>query len=191
MKYIITRNNLKYFDAIAKIEYEHWNTIKGGGLQNTNKHKSCLVGILSEVAAGMHLRKKGFNFVEERGMRERLESFNYKADCDLLASNEFRQLKVEVKGITKGSQRGQITKYHAEKYIKNGIDLVIFCEVEYLKDKTAEVDVYLCAKASDIVNWDIEPNTYGKDCYTYEKYLKGESINKIIGDIFEQAKDIE
>lgn len=171
--YTIKGKLFRILKQLSYKEYEKWESInKGKGRKQCfNSPRSCIVGCLSEYAVKMYIREQQNNEIKDillKAYKER-GSKNYNADCDISVKSKEKDYKVEVKGITKGQFRGQITPYHANKYVKNGIDVVFFVEVDFdYETDTAECIIYLKTTPNQILNWKLENNHYGKECYTYE-----------------------
>lgn len=166
---------------LAKKEFEYWETINKnkGRKQCFNRIESCLVGVLGEKIALIHLQRKRKEDIKEEkqlGFLERkTKKYNQKSDISF-KDNKNNKYNIEVKSINSGKnqQKGQILPYHVNKYIKNKIDFVFFVELDYNIDKEyCEGSVYLVTKPEDILNWEKETNKYKKMCYTYKKYLRG------------------
>lgn len=177
MKHIIDRVLFKTAKLTAKKEYDYWETVnaKKGRKQCFNTINSCMIGVLGEFAAKLHLEYKlqeELKYLILNGIEER-KTGKYFAKSDITFQKEDRKdYNIEVKGITKGQQRGQILPYHNRKYKKNGVDFVFFIEIYYDMEKEyAECEVYLIEKPEDIEKWQVQPNKFKKECYTHPKYF--------------------
>lgn len=172
--YTIRGKLFRILDQLAYKEYKKWETINKnkGRKQCFNSPKSCIVGLLSEYAVKLYIkeqRNENMRKVILKAFKERTDK-NFMSDCDLLVEMCDKEFKVEVKGITKGQFRGQITPYHVNKYKKLNTDVVFFVEVDFDYEKEeAECIIYLKTTPDEILKWNIEKNHYGKDCYTYKE----------------------
>ncbi len=163
---------------IATLDFERWEERNTGKKQCYNSMKGCLVGALAEEAAGQYIEQgyseKGFNManfkIEMNGHTERKTGKQLFDKADIEVVGKQRNHKYEVKGIAAGQPRGQVTIYHGNKYLKNGVDRVIFVEVQVIGE-TAECYIYLNESPTEIVNnWTVRPNRFKNPCYTYPAY---------------------
>lgn len=168
----------KVSKALAKVDFERWEN-KKGERQNKNKEYSCLVGILAERAVEIHLNKHRSHIIKQNimnGIKER-ESGKFIGNGDIICKTELKDWKIEVKGITKGQNMGQITVYHTDKYVKENTDLVFFVEIKVYSE-FAECNVYHIDSVDTIKNnkmrYCIAKNHYGDNCYTFKTTKKGQ-----------------
>lgn len=162
---ILAENEAKRFDEINKYKEK----------QCKNSFNSCFIGILSERAVQQYLQTTQANEIKELvmyGIKERNDKKFYNVGDIVIKTWTGKQYKTEVKGITKGQPRGQITTYHNDKYLKERVAKVVFVEVSYsVKFGRAECTVYLDEKPRDIKTWNLKENRYNVKCHTHPKYI--------------------
>jgi hypothetical protein len=174
---ILDKKHFKTLMTIAQLEYEYWEKVnaKKKEKQCFNSLNACRIGILSEAAVKAHLMSvysEELISINLYGLKERLKEKHFYNKPDIHLETYSKDLHIEVKGITKGQQRGQILKFHGDNYKKKGITDVAFCEVNYnLKEGSATVEIYLINKINKVVNYPISKNKFNVDCYTFNEYV--------------------
>ncbi len=162
---------------IANKDFLHWEAKKSGQKQCFNTFNSCMVGVLAEAtvakyAKDVYGKTQGFS-IRKWGMSERTQSKPFYSKPDIEVNLPDYTFNIEVKGITFGQQKGQILPYHISKYIKAGVNMVVFVEVLYdLNQETASCEIY-CKESPRVIakTWEMLPNKYNKTCHTNPKFI--------------------
>lgn len=170
----------KVSKLLAERDFNRWEKINANRKEKQcfNTFNSCFIGVLAERAAQFYLEEYKAKHIKDLimyGIEERKQGKHFGLGDIVLSDYLGKNYKIECKGITKGQQRGQITVYHLNKYLKEKVALVLFVEVEYnLKFAVANCEVYLEAKPNEIKKWGLRPNKYKVECFTYEKGEKND-----------------
>lgn len=181
----INKETFKILMKIADQENKYWADKKGfKEKQCKNSLHSCRVGILSEFAAKVHLNNvysSSIISLKSYGLFERINSKSYRMKPDLKinifnSEDKIKEFNIEIKGIKKGQQRGQVLTEHVDKYIKNNFSHVVFCEVDFKVNEEnlegeANIEIYLIDKLININNYPESKNKYYKNCRTHPNFI--------------------